>query len=75
MKWNYRLVVVLKGDRLETGICEVYYENGNQLLYRTENFVKLSGECLEDVREDYNLIAEAFNKPVLTDKDFNYDQE
>ena len=75
MMWNYRLVEVKVGGGTYIGICEVYYENGNKILYRTENFVKLSGECLEDVKEDYNLIAEAFNKPILTDKDFNYDQE
>jgi hypothetical protein len=66
-------VEVLKGKHLEVGICEVYYENGNELLYRTENFVKLHGECAKDVRADYDLILGAFSKPILNDKDFNYE--
>lgn len=74
MSWNYRLVEVKVGGGTHIGICEVHYDKGGFPIMRTENFVKLSGDCAEDVREDYDLILGAFSKPVLTDKDFNYDE-
>ena len=80
MSWNYRIcrkklvsdVCDLDtGEVLETyeedqfGICEVYYNDKGDITFTSENFIEPYGETLEDLKTNFNLMKEAFDKEVL----------
>ena len=74
MTWNYRLVEIKESTHLTlVGVCEVYYNKEGTPTSRTLNFVSLYGDCEGEVFEDYELIAEAFLKPILTEEDFKHE--
>ena len=56
-------------------IYEVYYNDGGKPYMLTEDAVAVSGESLEDLREGYDQMRQAFGAPVLDyDKDFPGDR-
>ena len=65
--WNYRL---FKGDENNLSIHEVYYHQGEPSLY-TENPVAPFGESVDEIKEDLEKMLLSFNKPILTEKDFD----
>ena len=65
--WNYRL---FKEDENNLAIHEVYYHKGEPSLY-TENPVAPFGESVDEIKEDLEKMLLSFNKPILTEKDFD----
>ena len=59
------------GEVLETykedqfGICEVYYNDKGEITFTSENFIEPYGETLEDLKTSFNMMKEAFDKPVI----------
>lgn len=81
MSWNYRVakkcitVDILKdevtGEVVDSysedtfGICEVYYNDEGDITFTSENFIEPYGETLEDLKTNFNLMKEAFDKEVI----------
>ena len=81
MSWNYRVakkcitVDILKdevtGEVVDScsedqfGICEVYYNDEGKITSTTERFIEPYGETLEELKTNFNMMQEAFNKPVI----------
>ena len=81
MSWNYRAakkrltVDILKdevtGEVVDSysedsfGICEVYYNDEGKITSTTERFIEPYGETLEDLKTSFNMMKEAFDKPVI----------
>ena len=81
MSWNYRAakkrltVDILKdevtGEVVDSysedqfGICEVYYNDKGDITFTSENFIEPYGETLEDLKTNFNLMKEAFDKEVI----------
>ena len=81
MSWNYRAakkrltVDILKdevtGEVVDSysenqfGICEVYYNDEGKVTSTTERFIEPYGETLEDLKANFNMMKEAFDKPVI----------
>ena len=81
MSWNYRVakkcltVDILKdevtGEVVDSysenqfGICEVYYNDEGKVTSTTERFIEPYGETLEDLKANFNMMKEAFDKPVI----------
>ena len=59
--WNYR---VLKRDD-EYGVYEVYYDDSGMPHAMSEDPIAITGENLEDIRNELNLILESLEKDVL----------
>lgn len=71
MYWNYRVVATTHpNDYVEYAIHEVYYTEEDELYLYTEEPVGFVGESVEELKRAYEMAAEAFNAPVLTDQDF-----
>lgn len=73
MTWNYRIIKFdTPEDAEETwlSIHEVYYD-GDRPIYYTSNIAGIEGETLDELKKTYEMLAEAFDKPVLTEKDFD----
>ena len=70
--WNYR---VFKGENGEHGIVEVYYNDNGVPTSRTAGFVMPYGEDYKELKRDIEHMVKAFEKPVLTDGDFKYEDE
>ena len=47
------------------GICEVYYNNKGDITFNSENFIEPYGETLEELKTNFNLMKEAFDKEVI----------
>lgn len=80
MSFNYRICTkklvsdvcdMDTGKVLETytedqfGICEVYYNDKGDITFTSENFIEPYGETLEGLKTSFNMMKEAFDKPVL----------
>lgn len=75
MSWNYRVGykklkvdIDLSNDVYEEdcfGICEVYYNDKGEITFTSENFQEPYGETLEELKTSFNMMQEAFNKPVI----------
>jgi len=70
--WNYRVVRETFADDNGVGyifgIAEVHYnENDEPVAYAK---TKALGETEEELVEDWNMMADAFNNPTLTEDDF-----
>lgn len=81
MSWNYRVakkrltVDILKdevtGEVVDSysedqfGICEVYYNDKGDITFTSENFIEPYGETLEELKTSFNMMKEAFDKPVI----------
>jgi len=61
MTWNYRVV----NEEGFLGIHEVYYNDNDQPYMVTKVPIGVSGDSLLDLHDTYQLMAEAFDKPVL----------
>ena len=74
MTWNYRIVKA-KSDGSKTGeifyIKEAYYENKQDPHSLTVNPIYAQGDTLEELKEDFRLMNEAFQKPVLKEEKYD----
>lgn len=76
MYWNYRLVKVRLNGFFKIGIYEVYYDQNDKPFSRTTNPISIDAfledksqqETVDCLREEFNQILKAFNKPVLNDE-------
>lgn len=64
--WNYRLFNNKDGH---FGIVECYYDEHDKPRFRTDS-VQPFGETLDELKQDFEWMSKAFDKPVLTDSDF-----
>lgn len=67
--WDYRVVAVERDGRLSYSVYEVYYDDAGYPVTRTQTPSEPYGETLEDLRRDYDHMAEAFLQPVLIERD------
>lgn len=64
MYWNYRIIK----DKKTLSVCAVYYENGKAILYTDP--VKLDFfSNRTNLHWAYNLLWQAFDKPILNVED------
>lgn len=67
--WNYRVVAVERDGRMTYGIYEVYYDEAGSAARRTADPSEPYGTSLDELRRDYDHMAEAFLQPLLTERD------
>lgn len=68
--WDYRVVAVERDGRLTYGSYEVYYDEDGSPATRTEAAAsEPNGTSLDELRRDYDHMAEAFLQPLLTERD------
>ena len=70
--WNYRIVRETYADDNGVGygfgIAEVHYnEDDEPVAYA---FTKPFGETEQELTDDWNAMADAFNEPILIEEDF-----
>jgi hypothetical protein len=70
MTWNYRVVRVDYEDESQYGIYEVYYDENEKPISRTENPIGCIGVDMIELYESFQYMSIAFTKPVLTEEDF-----
>lgn len=63
MKWTYRIVQTEFEGETIVDICEVYYDEENRPAMYCH--AELGGEDVEELREVYEWIGDAFGAPVL----------
>ena len=71
MHWNYRLVEMTDNRWLDEKwieVREVYYNEDNEPVGHAN--ANVSGNYLEDVREQLKLMGECLGKPLLTAGEF-----
>jgi hypothetical protein len=67
--WNYRLVKQSSDLYDYISICEVYYDEEKRPAMYCE--ATIGGDTLDEVKEVYKMVKEAFKAPTLTyPKDF-----
>ena len=69
LSWNYRIVRKTSPDGASVyfEIHEVYYrEGGTSIEAWSENPIAPSGESVEELKSSFELMAQAFQRPVLT---------
>lgn len=71
--WDCRLVRKFYEDSDEEHIAvyEVYYDENDNPISRTENPIHVDGSSLKDVKKYFKTIKKAMKKPVLDDSIFN----
>ena len=74
MTWNYRVFAIDYGEEVEYGIYEVYYDNKDNPIARTENPIGCVGSDMRDLAYSFKYMSLAFTKPVLTDEVFGENQ-
>jgi hypothetical protein len=62
--WEYRVEERVVGDNRWYEIIEVYSEKGK--VVGTSDAVHPTGNTLEDLRQDLELMLRALDKPVIT---------
>ena len=68
MTWDYRVIFTPfeeGSDEGEYTIREVYYDDEGEISWWSDEAVELISEDFWDLAADFDLIAEAFDKPVL----------
>ena len=65
--WEYRVDEKVVGDSRWYEIIEVYYEKGKA--FGSAN-AQPTGDSLEDLRKDLELMLKALDKPVLSEEEF-----
>ena len=81
MKWEFRVgfrtvsysvvddndhnLVVDTLEETQYGIVETYYNDDGEIAFTSENFIEPYGETLEDLKTNFNLMKEAFDKEVI----------
>lgn len=67
--WNYRIIceIFKTNGPIEYyyGIREVYYDKDGNINGWTDNLVGIGGYDYNDLKLDFELYKEAFNKPIL----------
>ncbi len=72
--WNYRIIkfryplAAIKDETELLEIKEVMYDSDGSLMHYTDP--QLNGKTVDDLREVYALIAEAFRAPILDEREF-----
>lgn len=66
--WNYRVCITDDGSY---EIHEVYYDSLDRPEYRTDRRVSPWGQSLTELKKEFEMMKAAFDKPVLTQSDFN----
>lgn len=73
MSWNYRIVVENKGKEEEFwSIREVYYNKQGLIYAMTEESQSPIGEDMEELKEDFLHMQEAFHKDVIVLDNFKF---
>lgn len=67
--WNYRIVKKTNEYGEYYAIHEAFYNNDGSLWAVTEDGVDIGGENIEDMREAYEMMVEAFDEPVINYED------
>ena len=62
MSWNYR---IMKYEDGSLGIHEVFYDEEGDVQGWTENAVSVYGEDIHELESSYDLMMQAFSKPIL----------
>jgi len=70
MSWNYRVIYIPKdGDSIfdddQFVIREVFYNDDDEIEFWTEEDASPFGETFEELADDFDLMQEAFEKPIL----------
>lgn len=81
MSWNYRVgfrsvsysvvddddysKVIDTLEETQYGIVETYYNDKGEIAFTSEDFQEPYGETLEDLKTNFNMMKEAFDKPVI----------
>ena len=65
MTWNYRVVKKKYNDYVSYGIHEVFYDDNGNIEGCTEEPIDVSADSLEELKEVYNMMAEAFEQEVV----------
>ena len=81
MSWNYRVgfrtvsysvvddndhnLVVDTLEETQYGVVETYYNDDGEIALTSENFIEPYGETLEELKTSFNMMKEAFDKPVI----------
>ena len=65
--WEYRVDEKVVGDNRWYEIVEVYYEKDKIF---GSAYALPTGDSLEDLRKDLELMLKALDKPVISDEEF-----
>ena len=68
--WNYRIVKTKGSLYDEYEIREVFYDEIGNPTFCIDEPSCPYGETIEELKEDYELMKKAFDKPVLNYEDF-----
>jgi len=72
MVWNYRIIQRENDDgTIEFGIHEVYYENKSITAWSNDS-IKLLSDSYENLEHMKDLYIQAFERPILIEKDLEY---
>ncbi len=76
MTWNYRLVkkAIPDSPHYTYGIHEVYYNEDGTAWGVTEDPVDMSAEHLNDLKIQWDMLVEAFGRPVIEYDEFCKDR-
>ena len=69
MHWNLRIIKKVYPLEDWYEICEVFYDKDNKPMMYTDA-VDMAGESLEDLIEYQGMLCEAWDAPVLNERDF-----
>lgn len=64
MYWNYRLVRRVS-DIPFLSIMEVYYDKDGSIRGWVDKEVTPYGESIEEIKDDLDLISQAFDRPII----------
>ena len=62
--WNYRLVKEITDYEDYISLCEVYYDEQKRPAMYCQ--ATIGGDTIDEAKEVYQMIKEAFKAPVLT---------
>ena len=65
MSWNYRVLKHVEEDFTSYHIHEVFYNEDGSIMSCSEYQCSPFGETAEELKEDFELMAGAFEKPVI----------
>ena len=91
MSWNYRVgfrtvsypvvddkdynLVVDTLEETQYGVVETYYNDENEIAFTSAEFQAPYGETLEELKSSFEMMKEAFDKPVLDLNNIEYSNE
>lgn len=65
LTWNYRIVLEKRASHTEYSLREVFYKNGKPISC-TADWCAPFGETPHEFRQDFDLMKQAFTRPILT---------